>query len=1153
MKKIETIYTEIYDRLRELAEAREEAERQLQEVSVRNRQLFQELDERINADLQGITEKMSRVNVFINFAREHTSVCEMASGAIAYDTTELNRLMVLVEHSATDDMNARRLFTVATGQLKTLVAQKASLQNAGDQEKQSLRARVMPDRQAAVERKDAAVEAFRAYFQSPQCQDSLSMLKEQTVPEQTLSMGLRRADFPVPEELTEVAAETLGDLWDRNTQSISIPVTIGVEEGNVCVAEYTNQTENEVLSGIRDILLKGIGFTGGEPQYICVFDPVRYNDSALGTLEPLALGESRLIDRVPTSKEELQRKLDDIINKGNLEDQLAARNEKYERAVKFYVFHNFPQGYDASMQTKVRQLCVNAPHGRMNIFLTHNCSEDENRFMAQNETYNYLREFGRIITVAGNEYSTDWDKNGNQAPFWWNQAPSRMPEDLLERARQKKEQKNQGKNDYDAQVGIQEMPAYRKGVRRLTDIPYGVDESGQLLTLDFENSNFATFICGAARSGKSTLLHTILTGIFQQNHPDDVEVWLIDFKMTEFSRYIGHLPPHVRYIILDESPELVYDIIDRLTEILQKRQSIFKGMWQKLYDVPEEKYMPAMFIVIDEFSIMSQIIADSATSGENYSEKLQALLAKGAALGMHFIFASQGFTSGTRGLNDFSKKQIQQRIAMKTELAEIKATLDLLNASEQDYAMMEQLPVHKTLTRMPVDEYGNHLCLADVLYISDYKKQEHLIDTINANMQQKPRYDVGDIPAYIYKQPMIIDGNSYHPFSDKKDKMMEYLEKRKPLLRSEGLWDIFWGEPRRMMHVFPAQIADSYGENVFMLAPIHEKEAALSVLLSMKQSLDMQGRFVQLWTTRKHGMYQQLVGDCGWSSVKRLDLEQVCQAIADCRKKIEDKKPGNTFFILLGFESLMMDMSFQERKAAPGQMQTQTQAQPLKDFSSMFQPAGAPRAGGLDLLSQMNMKGQGGSAAVAGGQTDVTAGVQDESRFAVAGMQPGETAGVQGGNVFAANVQSGGMTGAQAGAGMPSGAGAAKQSADEPESPLYDAREDLKYILTQGPRLGYHFLMVFHTMGEFKQMKIAAGLFKHKVMFRAPKADVFEMVGAQGKDVAALGDHSFRYTNGLDSLSFRPFLHAGLSLDGWKVNEDGSVAEEVLEEENYLL
>lgn len=54
-------------------------------------------------------------------------------------------------------------------------------------------------------------------------------------------------------------------------------------------------------------------------------------------------------------------------------------------------------------------------------------------------------------------------------------------------------------------------------------------------------------------------------------------------------------------------------------------------------------------VMIDEFSIMSQIIADSVKYGkEDYSLKLQALLAEGAALGMHFIFSNQGFTSGSR-------------------------------------------------------------------------------------------------------------------------------------------------------------------------------------------------------------------------------------------------------------------------------------------------------------------------------------------------------------------------------------------------------------------------------------------------------------------------------------------------------------------------
>ena len=52
--------------------------------------------------------------------------------------------------------------------------------------------------------------------------------------------------------------------------------------------------------------------------------------------------------------------------------------------------------------------------------------------------------------------------------------------------------------------------------------------------------------------------------------------------------------------------------------------------------------------------------------------------------------------------------------------------------------------------------------------------------------------------------------------------------------------------------------------------------------------------------------------------------------------------------------------------------------------------------------------------------------------------------------------------------------------------------------------------------------------------------------------VSELEDHSFRYSNGLDSLSFRPYLHKGLSWDGWKLDGD-TVVNAVDEEEEYLL
>lgn len=112
---------------------------------------------------------------------------------------------------------------------------------------------------------------------------------------------------------------------------------------------------------------------------------------------------------------------------------------------------------------------------------------------------------------------------------------------------------------------------------------------------------------GAAGSGKSTLLHTIISGLIMNYHPDEVELWLMDFKMLEFKRYVNHMPPHVKYILLEKSEDLVFDIIDHLTELLDRRQYRFsQNGWSKLTEVPPEENMPAVFVIIDGRSWLIQ-------------------------------------------------------------------------------------------------------------------------------------------------------------------------------------------------------------------------------------------------------------------------------------------------------------------------------------------------------------------------------------------------------------------------------------------------------------------------------------------------------------------------------------------------------------------
>lgn len=55
-------------------------------------------------------------------------------------------------------------------------------------------------------------------------------------------------------------------------------------------------------------------------------------------------------------------------------------------------------------------------------------------------------------------------------------------------------------------------------------------------------------IAGKTGSGKSTLLHVMVTNLALWYAPDQVELYLVDFKQgVEFKTYVTHHLPHARY------------------------------------------------------------------------------------------------------------------------------------------------------------------------------------------------------------------------------------------------------------------------------------------------------------------------------------------------------------------------------------------------------------------------------------------------------------------------------------------------------------------------------------------------------------------------------------------------------------------------------
>src|SRR5262249_10946184 len=86
-------------------------------------------------------------------------------------------------------------------------------------------------------------------------------------------------------------------------------------------------------------------------------------------------------------------------------------------------------------------------------------------------------------------------------------------------------------------------------------------------------------IAGKTGSGKSTLLHALITNLALFYSPDEVELYLVDFKKgVEFKTYAAHALPHARVVAIESEREFGLSVLQRLDAELKERGDRFRHL-----------------------------------------------------------------------------------------------------------------------------------------------------------------------------------------------------------------------------------------------------------------------------------------------------------------------------------------------------------------------------------------------------------------------------------------------------------------------------------------------------------------------------------------------------------------------------------------------
>lgn len=894
-----------------------------------------------------------------------------------------------------------------------------------------------------------------------------------------IALGLADYELHIPDTLRTAFSDNFGN-EAGDASAISVPVYIQLDEGRCYQISYMPGSEQSVLEGIQRMLLNILRFETDTVSQIVSIDPLRWNGAALGLLEEY-MSVGGIIERSPENQNQMLELLQKLSSAIKGEQQTAMQRKRV------LILHRFPERYSHEAQEIIYGMCLNSKRDNLDIFII---SQSDN---------------GKALssTLRGHAFEINQEDDcfrtqiyGGYRAFHWFSAPKQIPEKVCMLI-QKNEQRIDMNNFYKDRVGL-ELPLYNaqnqktlamltnngrvesvplvmpKGSRSMYNIPIGVNDQGIVETVSFENEQFATFLLGASGSGKTSMLHTLITGMIRNSHPDDLELWLIDFKMTEFAQYLGeNRPPHVRYILLDQSKELVFDILDRLCEILEKLQSAFRrmpGSPRKLSEVAKSEFIPERFIIIDEFPVMSAILKKNP----EYRGKLDKLLQQGRAFGFHFIFASQSYNDGVEGLSMFARGQIQQRISMSANSSEIRSTLEIRASNITDSHLIDHLEPHYALLR---DKEGIHR--VHVLY-TDLQEQAKMI----AEMRQKYRplrntFEPDNPNVYVDKQPLEIDGESYEAFAAQRDAMRRLINDSRETLM------LFPGAPRRMRKLYPIQLQRGYGENILCISPQAENSAAVSLIESLHLSAEMNGGDFELWSQPHNELYQQWLSFRKAGDIDHPAMEECigAQAIFHSAKRLEQKLKSrqvqNRLIVVLCYHDIIEELQESAHTS-------------IGFFDSAFSETNDADERPADALcfdSEGNLIFPGEAPAKP---------VMQEKREKVKEPQPIDLREFQ--KIMRALMENGPRTGVHFLFIFPSTAEA--EGGLELREPLTLFRHRLSFKIPKN-EAGY----------------IVSGL-------------------DEKEDVASLGEHFFRYFYMQESVSFRPYYHEGLVLDSNACDEN---------------
>ena len=299
---------------------------------------------------------------------------------------------------------------------------------------------------------------------------------------------------------------------------------------------------------------------------------------------------------------------------------------------------------------------------------------------------------------------------------------------------------------------VPERTAWWKADSR-TGISIPLGPAGARRSLEFSlgsGTRHHVLVAGRVGSGKTTLMHTLITNLALTYSPDELELYLIDFKKgVGFKPYAVHHLPHARVIAIESEREFGLSVLQGLNAEFDRRGDLLRGRGGEIgpYRNQTGEHLPRILLIVDEFH---DFFAEDDPISTQAAQILDHLVREGRGFGIHVLLGSQTLA----GINTLGRSTLDQmgvRIALQCSDADSRLIL------------AEDNPAARQLTRPGEAIYNDNNGLVEsnthfqVAYLSEQEHEEYLgaIEALAEKEEYRPGHPQivfeGNEPADVRK------------------------------------------------------------------------------------------------------------------------------------------------------------------------------------------------------------------------------------------------------------------------------------------------------------------------------------------------------------------------------------------------------------------